>query len=369
MPNDYDGHELEPFLECAYILDEKFVTVAMIDQFLEFVWTERYIGHGDFELVVPVTLELAKIIKLNRYVSIKESSTIMVIESIVVSTDVEGGDKITVKGTTLDNFLSRRIIWKKYECNDKKSLQDSIKILLDQNVINPTDSKRKIPNFIFKESSNSKIIDLTAAFSEEHSNLYSVIESVCEEKELGFRVNTNTETGEMTFELYFGVDRSWDQEVNPVVLFSNSYENLISSEYVQNEEKYVSSVLVNTGQDSTTELFRKPERVGLARREGYFTINFEEGETKTKEAIVQKTKEALKDNGVTKGFDGEVDPYRQFIFNKDYFLGDIVQLENHYGFSGRCRITEVVKSRDDRGPIMTPTFVIVDDEEVVVERK
>lgn len=362
MPSEIDqaNHTVGPFLDYAYILDENFERVMLIDGFREFVWTERYNESGDFEMVLPVTPEYSKEIRLNRYLTIKGSDVLMTIDNYIVSTDVEGGDFITVKGRSLEALLSRRIIWTKFTAKKTDKLQDSIKALLDQNVIKPTDDKRRIDGFEFQASDDKTITELAAAIEEEHTNLYDVVKGLCEGADLGFKVRRNEETGKMIFSLYMGVDRSWGQEDNPVVLFSSYYENLISSEYVQNEEKYISSVLVKDNDGKTAELYRKPERVGIKRREGAVTIEYQSDAEKTQDALVQKTIEALKENGVTIGFDGEVDPFGQFVLNKDYFIGDIVQFEDHYGHTGRARITEIVWSNDDRGLMMTPTFIILD---------
>lgn len=204
-------------------------------------------------------------------------------------------------------------------------------------------------------SEDKAITELTAEFAVEvGDNLLSVIQDKCNEKKVGFRVLPSGEGG-FEFELYMGVDRSKDQTENPMVVFSDSYENLLNSNYVQSEKEYVSNALVK-GSNYQGEVFRKTERTGLDRREMYVTID---GETDGP-SLLQKAKEEISKRTITEMFGGEIDIEHQFILGQDYFIGDIVQVANKYGFEGRCRITELLRSRDAGGPALTPSFAVVD---------
>ena len=45
-----------------------------------------------------------------------------------------------------------------------------------------------------------------------------------------------------------------------------------------------------------------------------------------------------------------------YVLNKDYFLGDIVQVINEYGISATPRIIEIIESEDENGTSVVPTF-------------
>ena len=55
-------------------------------------------------------------------------------------------------------------------------------------------------------------------------NLYDVIQKICEEQGIGFKITLNDEK-QFVFELYAGSDRSYDQTENPYVI-SVSYTHL-----------------------------------------------------------------------------------------------------------------------------------------------
>ena len=66
---------------------------------------------------------------------------------------------------------------------------------------------------------------------------------------------------------------------------------------------------------------------------------------------------AMAEHNVTTSFDGSVDASVQYHFGKDFFLGDLVQIRNSYGMEAVTRVTEVVRSRDEAGENVIPTFV------------
>ena len=60
--------------------------------------------------------------------------------------------------------------------------------------------------------------------------------------------------------------------------------------------------------------------------------------------------------GATKSFEGTVEPYTTFMYKTDYFLGDIVSVQNSFGISVNARIVEVVECNDDNGYSVEPKF-------------
>ena len=66
--------------------------------------------------------------------------------------------------------------------------------------------------------------------------------------------------------------------------------------------------------------------------------------------------EKLAETEITTEFTGEILPGTNFTYGVDYFLGDIVQIENDYGISKATRITEIIASKDENGENVIPTF-------------
>lgn len=66
--------------------------------------------------------------------------------------------------------------------------------------------------------------------------------------------------------------------------------------------------------------------------------------------------EALAEYGEVISFNGTIEPHTTFEYGVDYFLGDIVTVENHYGISKAVRITEVVEAEDENGYTCEPSY-------------
>lgn len=72
--------------------------------------------------------------------------------------------------------------------------------------------------------------------------------------------------------------------------------------------------------------------------------------------------EKLAEYGAITSFEGTVEPNTTFIYNKDYFLGDLVTIQNEYGISVQGRITEVIEVNDDNGYSVEPKFEYITQE-------
>lgn len=190
----------------AWILDQNAASLAVLDTFQSFIWTDRYRGYGDFEIYMPAETSALSYLKEGNYLVTKDSDRMMIIEDIQVDTDAENGNHLIVTGRSLESILCRRVIWGYKVLNG--NFQDAIRTLLNENVIAPSNSKRKIPNFVFRVSTDTRITGLTVDTQFLGENLYDAILSLCEEKEIGFRVLPDG-SGGFLFELYVGEDRSY----------------------------------------------------------------------------------------------------------------------------------------------------------------
>ena len=294
----------------------------------------------------------------------------MVVETIYLDTDVEDGKLVQIQGRSLESLLERRIVWKQTVLTG--SLQDGIHQLLDENIISPTDSDRKIENFIFEESTDEAITSLTINAQYTGDNLFEVIVNICETNGIGFKITLN-ESNQFVFKLYSGKDRTYNQSVNPYVIFSPKFDNIINSSYMESD-KTMKNVTLVAGEGEGVE--RKTTSVGsatgLSRREMYTDArdissqvdnpdsDYEEIETLSDEEytalLVQRGTNALAEWTSVKSFEGKVDATRMFIYGEDFFIGDIVQIADEYGIEGTARITELIRSQDKNGMEVYPTF-------------
>ena len=72
--------------------------------------------------------------------------------------------------------------------------------------------------------------------------------------------------------------------------------------------------------------------------------------------LLSAGEQALADYGTVETFEGSIIPDVTFIYKQDYFLGDIVKVQNEYGISANARIIEVVEVQDENGYSVEPKF-------------
>lgn len=359
-----------------YVLDGSYTTLTVIDTYESFIWTERYLEAGDFELYLPIDARGIKQLQVGNYLSIVDSPNYMIIENLETESDIEDGDKLIVTGRTLGSVLDRRVIWDRVTLLG--TFQNGVKKLLDDNVISPSVSARAIPGFIFKASTDSKITAMTLDTEYLGEGLYEAIVELCTEKDIGWRVYPSG-AGGFQFELYAGVNHSYDQTERPYVVFSQAYDNLIGSKYTYTLENYKTVARVEGPEvDGYSQFMGVAERgavSGLSRRETYTTASVDSDVTKVDDegklsdsqisqidAILnQKGLEALAETSIDEAFEAEIDATRQFVHGEHFELGDIVQVEDALGFSRKVRVSEVMRSWDTNGYTMTPTFITMEE--------
>lgn len=352
------------------ILDKNFVSSDTLDVFESLIWTDRYAEYGDFELYMPANKKTLDMLPSGYYLYLKESEHMMIIEDFELDTDVDEGVHLKVTGRSLESILDRRIVWGLTTLTG--SLQNGIKKLLDENIISPSDASRKIPNFVFRASTDERITALNIDAQYFGENLYDVIVDICKSENIGFKVVL--EGSNFVFSLYMGQDRSYSQDVNPYVVFSPGFDNLMNSNYIESEKTLKTITLVageGEGSNRKTVSVASTEggKSGLERRELFTDAagvsSSVDGGTLTDEEynsqLTQKGYEELSKNKKTTSFEGEVDSGITYIYSEDYYLGDIVQIANEFGREKRSQITEFVRSQDDTGLEYYPTFSSYED--------
>ena len=371
------------------LLDNNLQPIRIVDVYQSLIWTDRFDECGDFELHIPVECFNIHDMQKGYYLYNSESEHTMILETIGIDADTEKATCFVVSGRSLETIPSRRIVWNQTvfkatlgsdnKTYVKPNLQKCLKQLYDENLINPAIAARKIDNFIFEESTDPRITELTLEVQYYGEDLYSITTTLCKEHNIGFKI-TLDESNNFRFRLHAGVDRSFDQFINPYVVFSPSYDNLRSSSYLDSDQTLKNVTLVSGEEDSTVTDPNKDDEItprvthvveligdntGLNRREIFtdassLSSETDDGETLTWEQyqanLRHKGIDTLMENATIKAFEGEAVPDRPFVYGEDYFIGDIVQLINEYGHEGTACISEFVWSYSESGVSAYPTF-------------
>lgn len=356
------------------VLNEKFQSLDVIDEYESLIWTDRYNKYGDFEIYTYANYDIIRKLKQNRFLYNPDSEHLMIIEDIELSTDAEKGNRIKVTGRSAESLLDRRIIWKQTVLDGY--LQGQIKKLLEENVISPEIAERKIPNFIFEEVDDPIVNQIKISKQYTGDNLYDVIVELCELYNIGFKVRLTNEN-KLAFSFYSGTDRSYDQIANPHIVFSPNFENLINTNFYQSNVDTKTLALVAGEDEGTTRrtlVVGNTDLFGFNRREAYVDARDIQSERYNDDGEEEKVPEEeynqlLKERGEEKlaeyknvrTFDGQVEPAINYTYGMDYFIGDVCQIENEFDMQAKVRITEFIFSESTSGKNYYPTFEIIEE--------
>lgn len=353
----------------ALVMDTNFVAVGILDSYDSFIWTDRFSSCGDFEVYTTASKETFNLLRSDYYLWRKETNKVMIIDEVQIQSDAEDGDKLIVSGESLEAILKRRIIWNKITING--NLQEGVRTLINDSIINPADENRKIPNFIFEENADERITSLTWEMSYDGEILYDVICKICESKEIGFQI-TLSDDNNFIFKLVIGEDRSYNQDKNAYIVFSPDWDNILNSNYLESKRTEKNVALVTGGNEENEKSITVGTATGLNRKEIYIQAGdvssekedgSEMSDSEYMEALKTRGEEELATYKKTHVYDGEMDAKQMFVFGEDFFLGDIVQLTDRYDNQPKARITEMIYTRNKSGFTYYPTFTVIDNEE------
>lgn len=344
-----------------YVLDSKYNTIGNIDSFKSLEWVPRFNDPGDFVLSIEATAYTRNLLKAGNVLQRIDDDMTCIIEQINI---VENENEHTIKaiGRGLESLLERRIVLEQTNSSSGETAEAFIYRLINENAVNTGVSARNIPGLKIGEAKG-----FTEKIEKQLTgdNLLTAISDICKTYNYGYKIVLN-ENKELIFTLYKGVDRSYGQDVNPYVVFSESYDNLSEVEYNYDETPYKNVALVlgeGEGTNRQSYLNVSPEASDpLKRREMYVDardISSNDGEISTEDYINllrERGNEKLAEAKKVESLNGIIDTANTYIYKEDYFIGDIVQLETTTGIKASSRIIEIIESENENGYKVVPTF-------------
>lgn len=362
-----------------FVKNTDFEIVKMVEVFESMIWTDRYQSCGDFELYMPMDEDVLSYIKNDYYLINGNSEHFMIIEELLIKTDIEEGNMLTVSGRSGESIIDRRIVWGLMILSG--DLQDAIEALLYDNIINPEDPSRRIDNFIFERTDDPVISYMTIDAQYTGDNLYDIITAICDGLNIGFKITLN-DNNQFVFKLYRGTDRSYNQSKNSYVVFSPEFENIINSKYLKNTANKKNVTLIGgEGEGTERKYAQLGDEKGLNRRE-LFTdardissnvdgVDIPESEYAL--LLIQRGNEKLSEHTEVEAFEGDIESGITFTYGEDYFIGDTVSIANEFGVKSTPQIVEIIESQDETGYSIIPTFryyhsesyILTEDERIV----
>lgn len=332
-----------------YLLNKELEVILPIDSYKSYIWTSRYYEPGDFELCLPASEEFLSAMQIGFFLVKEDDYTrAMIIFSIEITTDIDEGNQVIVKGYCLKSLLDKRIIWSQTVLKSK--VEYALRKLVDENAINPTDTNRVIP---FLQLGDEQGFTETISAQYTGTNLGEAITEICRANGYGYDILLDIDEKTLTFIVYKGKDRSYRQEENAWVVFSEDYENLLSSDYSYNTTTYKNVVRVaGEGEGKSRKMASVGTASGFDRTELFVDardVSSNEGEisdTDYTNLLIERANEKIAECSTEEKIEGEIESSYNFILNEDYFLGDTVEVINEYGIEMTPIITEITESDD-----------------------
>jgi hypothetical protein len=356
-----------------------FLPEDVVEGFASMIWTERFSAFGDFEVLTPSTAANRALLAEDTWLGYSESDRIMRVRNIEDYVDDEGRSMLKVTGPSIEKpALSERPVrrppadgaplsgdWEitGYPGDVARTVFDTI---CRNNTLYPVDNiPGLVPgNFYPADTIPETDEDITVAIKV--GNVYDTIKSIVDPFELGFRLIKHPTTGALYFNVYSGNNRTSSQSAVEPVVFSPELDNLSNPTQFSSNEDYrnvayvfssFGSAIVQIG-DVTEAIVGFDRRIMYVEvtEEPEFTGTAIEIATQAQAYLVQKGREALVAQRKLLAFDGEISQNGKYKYNRDYLLGDLVQLQNKDKITKFMRVTEQIFVEDAEGKRSYPTL-------------
>lgn len=246
-----------------------------------------------------------------------------------------------VTGRSAEALLNRRIVWE--QTNIDTDIGAAVRLLIEQNVTNATDTNRNIPLL--------KIGTIEAAGQTTQRQLrgeyiYDTIKEMMDLAKMGFRVRRSGRV--LYMDLYHGERTE--------AIFSREFDNLSQMEYAADNTDFRNTVLVvGEGEGTAQKTTAICAGATLNRCEMYL----DKSSSSTNEGTItdeeyQKTLQgegttALAEKKTAETVTVEVDPDGIFRYGIDFTLGDIVTVIDPYGDKVAVRVSQITENNDENG--------------------
>lgn len=367
-------------MELMTLRSTDFQPVKLVENYDSLIWTERYWKNGDFQLVTSNVEEGLRLLPLESYVTLRESTVPMIVEIHKIEKDPQQAPKLTVIGRSFETVLERRASVKELDPDgepptetwtiqaDKESdaayqamrvvlgdvnrFQGEIQVLSGVTpAVSPLDAIPEIDLTLPVDYSTGT----TNTYEIKRGNLYNTVLDLVNIRHRGIKAVRPDQNGsKVSIEIYNGADLS------SFVLFDAKFDQFDKATYLLSKQSStnVGYVYGPNGADVVLKT-AAAEPSGLERR---VLLVDEMGNADINTSDIRRSRglvELYKYNQ-TALFDGEIAVQVAGGFNSLYFLGDIVKLNGEYGLSETVRVAEFIRSSDNSGTKAYPTFETVD---------
>lgn len=352
-----------------YIADDTFMPIIVLDNYVSMIWTERYVGPGEFTLTTDNYEQIVKFFGYtsSAYIRKDGSSQIMMIETI---TKNAGQASATITGRTLDAFFENRNAVSYGSPGPGKYTGSNINII--NSIVNQyccSAGVNKIPGLT---STSWDTSDPSVTLSVPYDTILNMITSVAQGANLGFSIQVSGPNA-LIFSAYNGNDYSNPSD-SPYVELSPNTEFLKNTSAVISNANYKSEARV-IGAKTVISVYANGDSAVTGWNRRTIVVSATDVGTDSTTTVAQdqavlrlRGMAALADvsNSFAQSVDGTVAGFIQaddgtyVQLPTNVYLGDVVAVsDNDLVPPVPARITEMVYSKDNTGELITPTLTML----------
>lgn len=312
-------------------------------------WFElTYYDYGEFEIYCRASTKNLRNLKKGHYVRIPNKRFIWVITSVRYTYNAEGARMILISGKEAKWLLKKRVIQNPLELQG--TITSAVYGLVNNNIGTGAATSRKINGFTV--GTDNLLIDISGTQAT-RGNLLEFTNNLLKTYNCGSQVIY--ENGALKYQILNGVVRN-------NVKFSQSLDNLLSTEYFTNDEDIATNALVvSTVEDVDYIQPVDTGAEGIDRAEILVNSNLstkytdadgvERDTTPTSDLYkgwqIEEGRNELSKYISIEEISGAIDLVNsKYMFDSDFYVGDIVKIQDeYYGFSINARITKYTISQ------------------------
>lgn len=327
----------------------------VIDTFASLRNDRYYYKSNQFTLVVPIT-------KVN--VSLLVPETILLIAGTYyyvdkVTGDSEDENNLFVSGQSLFGKTEKRIVWRTYNKTTRPEIV-AYEHLMNE-VVNPSDSKRKLDYLTSQSPSN--LTGMTIQYQNSYGVVKEEIESLCDAYDFGFKEVANSIVNPSSQVIFYR-----GRDLSNSIEFSADFENLLTESYENSNDDYATTAIVyGEGEGSNRQsIVINPNLTGIERREIYVDARDLQQEVDGVSMTNAQYLNVLGNRGIQRlaerqsvlRLDGDIDlNSKLFVFGKDYDIGDKVRLTSkRFQMTKVATLVGVEETWDSDGHHLSPIW-------------
>lgn len=319
------------------VFDLALNNIGLVDVYEEIKFEINYEKRSELIFIVDASVENIELLKedviLTKHNDLERGYIIKHVEFLD-----DNSSRLLIEALSVNVLLNDRLILGQQ--SHSGNVEDVMKAFVNVNAVNPANPNRVIPNLVIGENRG---IDIEVNETTIDVPLDEYQYELARKYDVSWDLLLDHKNKKYVFTTWQGADRTTEQNDNHHVVFSKDLENIITQEYVtDNQQHKTTAIVAGEGDDAErVRLTVNDELSGYDRKEIFVDARNLQSKYKDdrdrevtmtpaeyKDALKERGKNTLTEYKPIRTFESEVDMYSQFEYGIDYFCGDKVTIEN-----------------------------------------